>query len=366
MKMNHALVVAEAGVNHNGELPLALRLVDVAAAAGANAIKFQSFRAEDIVLRDAPKAEYQRQTTGAAETQYDMLKRLEIDRDFHLAVFEHCRTREISFLSTPFDHASLEFLTGELGLAQVKIPSGEITNAPLVLAGSRRAKDVILSTGMSTLSDVENALGIIAFGLLGGDGPCPRAFAAAYSSPEGRQALAERVTLLHCTTEYPAPFEGVNLNAMTTLSRAFGLRVGLSDHSSGISVPLAAVALGACMIEKHLTLDRSLPGPDHKASLEPGDFAAMVKAIREVEQALGDGIKRPMPCEVKNALVARRSLVARRPIRKGETFSETNLAVMRPGSGVSPMHYWDLLGRTAGRDYAAGELMAAPYLERDA
>jgi N-acetylneuraminate synthase len=358
--MERCTIIAEVGVNHNGSLDLALELVDAAARAGADIVKFQTFRAELITAKAAPKAEYQKAAAGdAAESQQDMLRRLELSEADHVRLLDRCRAKGIGFLSTPFDLPSLHLLTGRLGLTVLKLPSGEITNAPLLLAAARSGCDVILSTGMSTLDDVAEALGVLAFGYLDPRAvPSRRAFSAAIGSAEGRAALAGRVTLLHCTTEYPAPFGSVNLRAMASLSGAFGLPVGLSDHTPGISVATAAVALGARVVEKHLTLDRGLPGPDHAASLVPDELALLVRSVREVEASLGDGIKRAAQCELGNRAVARKSLVAARAIRAGELFDGDNLAVKRPGTGVSPMDYWDWLGRAAGRDYAADEVIA--------
>ncbi|UPU36763.1 N-acetylneuraminate synthase [Geomonas paludis] len=356
--MNKVYVIAEAGVNHNGSLDMAKELVEVAAKAGADAVKFQTFRADRLVSGTAPKAEYQKISSGADESQYAMLKRLELGEEAHAELIRHCQVHGIQFLSTPFDAESVELLGTTLDLPTIKIPSGEITNAPLLLKIARLGKPVIMSTGMCTLADVEAALGVLAFGFT-----CPQAdpgvtrFQEAYASAEGQQALREKVTLLHCTTEYPAPFAEVNLRAMDTLASAFGLAVGFSDHTEGIAIPVAAVARGAVIIEKHFTLDRALPGPDHKASLEPGDLCQMVQAIRQVEVALGSGRKVPAPSEVKNAAVARKSIVAASDIRAGEIFSSDNLCIKRPGGGVSPLRYWEVVGRPADRNYAKDEVV---------
>lgn len=346
-------IIAEAGVNHDGSLAQALRLVDIAADAGADAVKFQTFRAATLVSRAAPKADYQIKSTGTAESQHDMIQRLELDEAAHAALIRHCATRGIEFMSTPFDLESLELLAKRFDVARLKMPSGDITNGPLLLAAARTGKPIILSTGMSTLDEVETALGILAFGYIEAvQAPTLAACAQAFASPAGRKALERSVRLLHCTTEYPAPFEEVNLRAMGTLAEAFGLPVGYSDHTQGIAIPVAAVALGATAIEKHFTLDRNLPGPDHNASLEPDELVQMVRSIREVERALGSPQKRPAASEMKNLPIARKSLVAARAIRKGESFSAENLAVKRPGNGVSPMRYWEWLGKVADRDYA--------------
>ena len=351
-------IIAEAGVNHNGSLDLALQLVDAAADAGADAVKFQTFRADRLVSGSAPKAEYQKAATGASESQFEMLRRLELDQEAHQQLLAHCGKRGIQFLSTPFDPESIDLLAMTLDLPMLKLSSGEITNAPLLLKAARSGKPIILSTGMATLGDVETALGVLAFGYTDHDNmPGEGAFRAAYAGAEGQGVLREQVTLLHCTTEYPAPFADVNLRAMGTLSAAFGLRVGFSDHTEGIAVPIAAAALGAVLIEKHFTLDRTLPGPDHKASLEPDELKQMVTAIRQVELAFGSYRKLPVPSEIGNAQVARRSIVAAWAIRAGEPFSEGNLSVKRPGSGISPLRYWELIGRPAGRNYMPDELI---------
>jgi N-acetylneuraminate synthase len=359
MNMKKTYIIAEAGVNHNGSLEMAKQLIDVAADAGADAVKFQTFKAEKIVSRTAPKAEYQTKTTGASETQFDMIKKLELDEEDHGLLIDYCHERNIHFLSTPFDIESVQILTNRFNLPRIKISSGEITNAPLLLETARSGKPVILSTGMSTLGEVETALGVLAFGYSRSDEfPSLAAFQQAFCSEEGQQALREKVVLLHCTTEYPAPFQDVNLRAMDTLTAAFGLPVGFSDHTQGIAVPIAAVARGAVVIEKHFTLDRNLPGPDHKASLEPNELKAMVQSIRQVEEALGNPIKSPAPSELKNISVARKSLVVARAIRRGERFTEENLTVKRPGDGISPLQYWEWLGRIADKDYEADEMVS--------
>lgn len=332
--MNKVFIIAEAGVNHNGSLELAKKLVDAAADAGADAVKFQTFKANNLVSKSAHKAAYQKQTTAADETQHAMLAKLELDDAAHRAIIEHCKRRQILFLSTPFDIESADMLEG-LGMPIYKIPSGEITNLPYLRHISRLGKEIILSTGMSDLQEVENALRVL----------------------ESEGTPRSKITVLHATTEYPCPIEDVNLKAMRTIQKAFGVKVGYSDHTSGIEVPIAAVALGACVIEKHFTLDRAMDGPDHKASLEPGELKAMVSAIRNVEQALGDGLKRPSPSELKNIPIARKSLVAICGIKKGDLFSEKNLGAKRPGHGISPMHWDELIGQPARRDFAVDELI---------
>jgi|SRR5688572_11631896 N-acetylneuraminate synthase len=352
------VVVAEAGVNHNGSLKLALELVDAAATAGANAVKFQTFRADALASAAAPKAAYQERTTDGGESQRDMLRKLELDAPAHRDLVARCRQRGIAFLSTPFDLESLALLAGELDVPAIKIGSGDLTNGPLLHAAARTGKPLILSTGMATLDEIEGALGLVAWTVLEQREPAgAEALRAAYASAAGRRAAAERVTLLQCTTDYPAAAADLNLRAMQTLKERFGTRVGFSDHSTGISAAIAAAALGATVIEKHLTLDRGMAGPDHAASLEPENFAAMVAGVREAEEALGTGDKRPVAAELANTVAARKSLVAACAVRKGERFSAQSLAVMRPGGGISPMRYWEWLGKAATRDYAAGELI---------
>lgn len=354
-----AYIIAEAGVNHNGSLDLARKLIDVAAEAGADAVKFQTFRAETLVTATAPKAAYQRETTDAGESQYAMLKVLELDEAAHRTLIEHCERRGIQFLSTPFDTESLNLLVEGFGMPRIKMPSGEITNGPLLLAAAQTGLPVIVSTGMSTLGEVEQALGVLAFGYLEREAaPGLEGFAAAYASEAGQAALRDRVTLLHCTSEYPTPPEDVNLRAMDTLGSAFGLPVGYSDHSRGIVVPIAAAARGAVLIEKHFTLDRTLPGPDHRASLEPEELAEMVRAIREVEAALGRSVKAPTHGEIETQAVARKSLVAATEIAEGQPFSTANVTARRPGNGVSPMHHWSYMGKAAARSYDSGEALS--------
>lgn len=352
------LIIAEAGVNHNGSDELAYALVDAAYQAGADIVKFQTFKAKNLVTEEADQAEYQVTNSGQKESQFAMLKRLELSYDTHHKLVKYCQDKGIEFLSTAFDSESLDFLVNDLGITRLKLPSGEITNAPLVLEHARTDCDLIVSTGMATLSEIEQVLSVIAFGYLNKlDTPTDELLQAAYFSDEGKRLLKQKVTLLHCTTEYPAPFNDINLNAMDTMSDSFKLAVGYSDHSQGITVPIAAVAKGAVLIEKHFTVDKNLPGPDHKASLDPIELKAMVEGIRTVEQVLGDGIKGPRPSEVKNKAVARKSLVAAKDIAVGEAFSESNLAVKRPGSGINPMHFWRYLGSQSKQSYKAGDLI---------
>ncbi len=353
------LIIAEAGVNHNGSLDLALQLVDVAAAAGADVVKFQTFKADLLATAGAAKADYQVTNTKEAGGQLEMLRRLELSPRDHDALVQRCRQRGIRFMSTAFDAASLDVLA-QLEMPAVKIPSGDITFAPQLIKAARLRRPLIVSTGMCTLADVEQALAVIAFALTEPGEPRGRAdFDAAYASPGGRQALLERVTLLHCVTQYPAPAASINLRAMDTLRAAFGLPVGYSDHTEGIDVAIAAVARGATVIEKHFTLDRTLPGPDHAASLEPAELARLVQAIRTVEVALGSTTKSPSAAEAGNRPIARRSVVAARAIAAGEVLDSSMLACKRPGTGVSPMEFWSLLGQRARRAYAADEAIDA-------
>lgn len=354
--MPKTYIIAEAGVNHNGSLELAMQLIDAAHAAGADAVKFQSFHAADLLTANAPKAAYQKRTTGEQSSQYEMIQQLELNETAHFQLASYAKKCGIQFLSSPFDIASIDLLVGELDIPLLKIASGEISNAALLLKAASTQKPIVLSTGMSSLGDIEKALGVLAFGYLN-EHPVPnsKAFHQAYASIHGQTVLREKVTLLHCTTEYPAPAESINLRVLDTLKTSFGLAVGYSDHSLGINIPIAAVARGAILIEKHLTLDTKLPGPDHLASLEPEMFGQMVDAIREVEIALGQTIKTPTPCEWKNREIARRSLVAASSIKQGEIFTSENIATKRPEGGVSAIYYWDWIGKTAERDYIADE-----------
>ena len=328
------LIIAEAGVNHNGDMETAKRLIDVAAQAGADLVKFQTFTADLLVTLQAPKAEYQTLASEAIGTQHAMLKRLELSRAMHVELIDYCQGAGIGFFSTGFGEGSNDMLF-ELGLRRFKIPSGEITNLPYLRHLGGFGLPLIMSTGMATMAEIEAALDVL------------RAAGTA----------KERVTVLHCTTQYPTPMQDVNLLAMVSIRESLGVSVGYSDHTLGIEVPIAAVALGATIIEKHFTLDRSLPGPDHQASLEPRELAAMVESIRNVEQALGSGIKRPSRSESANLEVVRRSIVAARPIRAGEEFTELTLTVKRPGTGISPMRWDDVVGTVACRNFEPDELI---------
>lgn len=329
------LVIAEAGVNHNGDLELAKQLIKVAAEAGADLVKFQTFTASRLATLSAKKAEYQRLTTDSQESQHEMLRRLELDFDMHIELVACCAESNIRFFSTGFDIESVNLLVS-LGQDHFKIPSGEITNLPYLRHIGQLGKAVILSTGMATLAEIEAAIDVLEHA------GTPRA----------------NLTILHCTTEYPTPMAEVNLRAMQSLHTAFGVAVGYSDHTQGIEVAIAAAAMGACVIEKHFTLDRNLPGPDHKASLEPEELKAMVVAIRNIEVALGDGIKRLTPSEAKNKPIARKSLVASRAIKSGEVFSVENVTAKRPGTGISPMRWDEVIGRLASRDFSTDEMIA--------
>ena len=328
LKERKTLVIAEAGVNHNGSLDMAQELIEAAADVGANIVKFQTFTADAIVSKEAEKAEYQKETTSTKESQYEMIKKLELDKEAHLELMAYCKQKGIEFLSSPFDHKSIDMLD-ELGLKRFKIPSGEITNLPYLRHIGRYGKPIILSTGMATLKEVEDALNVL----------------------EESGAPKIQITVLHCNTEYPTPMEDVNLKAMITIRNELGVNIGYSDHTLGIEVPIAAVAMGATIIEKHFTLDRILPGPDHTASLEPNELKAMVTAIRNIEKAIGDGEKKPSLSEAKNVSVARKSIVAMIPIKKGELFTEENLTVKRPGTGISPMEWDNVIGKVANHNY---------------
>ena len=328
------LIIAEAGVNHNGDISLAKRLVDVAVDAGADLIKFQTFSADRLATRQAKKADYQIVATEKSETQYEMLNRLELSESMHIELIDYCSNRGIGFFSTGFDIESVDTLVS-LGINHFKIPSGDITNLPYLRHIGQFSRPVILSTGMATMSDIEAAIDVL------------------------EQAGTSRslITVLHCTTEYPTPMHEVNLRAMQNLKAAFGVAVGYSDHTTGIEVATAAAALGASVIEKHFTLDKNLPGPDHKASLEPDELKRMVTAIRNIELAMGDGIKRLTPSELLNKKVARKSLVAIKAIKAGETFSADNIMAKRPGTGISPMNWDAVVGSKASKSFDADELI---------
>jgi len=353
------LIIAEAGVNHNGNEELAFQLIDEAFKAGADIVKFQTFKAKDLVTSKAQKAAYQVIGSSANESQLEMLSRLELSHETHHKLIAHCKQLGIEFMSTAFDSKSLDFLINDLGLTRLKIPSGEITNAPLVLEYARSKCDLIVSTGMATISEIWAALGVIAFGYTAdlNAKPSVAAFSKALSSEAGLSVLKQKVSLLHCTTEYPAPLKEVNLRAMEHMATEFGLPIGYSDHTEGVTIAIAAVARGALIIEKHFTLDRAMEGPDHKSSLEPDELAIMVKSIRDTQCALGRYHKQPQPSELNNITAARKSLVAVKEILKGENFTSDNMSVMRPGNGVSPINYWALLNSVSANSYKVGDLI---------
>lgn len=330
--MKHTLIIAEAGVNHNGSLELAKKLVDAAYESGADIVKFQTAKLSSLVTKTAPTAEYQQENMGQELSQAEMLKKLLLSFDDFRELSQYCKRIGILFLSTPFDLESIDFLE-EIGCHLWKIPSGEITNLPYLERLAKTGKPIIMSTGMCTLEEVSDAVDIL------------------------KQNHAGKITLLHCTTQYPAPYPEVNLNAMQTLQKEFGFEVGYSDHTKGIEVPIAAVAMGATVIEKHFTLDRNMEGPDHKASLEPDELAAMVRAIRNIELAIGTEEKKPSESEKKNMVIARKSIIASRNIKKGEIFTENNLTTKRPGNGISPMKWYEILGTRASRDFNEDEMI---------
>lgn len=332
--MSKVFIIAEAGVNHNGSIELAKKLIDVASEAGADAVKFQTFRADNLVTKFGQKADYQKKNTNIEESQYQMLKKVELDRNAHEVIINYCKKKKIMFLSTPFDIESVDLLNS-FDMPIFKIPSGEITNLPYLRHIGHLAKSVILSTGMSNLLEVEHA------------------FKALVDSGTSK----DNITILHATTEYPCPINEVNLRSLETLANILGVKVGYSDHTQGIEVPIAAVAMGACVIEKHFTLNRKMEGPDHKASLEPNELKIMVQSIRRIEKALGNGIKRPTKSEMKNMLFARKSIVASRNIKAGETFSSENISAKRPGTGISPMKWDEIIGTVAKRNFLLDELI---------
>ncbi len=335
-------IIAEAGVNHNGDTDIAKKLVDAAVSAGADAVKFQMFHAEKLASVHAQKAEYQKITTGSDSSQLDMLKALELNEDSHRLLKDYCQVKGIDFLSSPFDIDSLRFLLS-IGMEVIKIPSGEITNYPMLVEAAGSGKKLILSTGMCDLNEVRDAVNVIK------------------SHSSNMEKDCDRLTLLHCNTQYPTPYEHVNLEAMLTLRDEFGTPVGYSDHTRGIEIPIAAVALGATVIEKHFTLDKNMEGPDHKASLEPDELKQMVESIRHVEMAHGDGVKGPSESETANRAVARKSIVAAVKIAKGDVFTEENLTTKRPGDGISPMRWNEIIGRRADRDYEPDEKIESDH-----
>ena len=331
---DRVLIIAEAGVNHNGSVQLAKKLIDKAVFSGADAVKFQTFKAKNVVSKNAPKADYQKQTTNLRESQFDMIKRLELDERAHQELIAYCKEANIMFLSTPFDLDSVDLLN-ELGLQIFKIPSGEITNLPYLRRIGSLCKEVILSTGMSDLEEIGEAIKILT----------------------NAGTLKENITVLHANTMYPTPMEDVNLRAMQTIQNKFDVAVGYSDHTLGIEVDIAAVAMGATIIEKHFTIDKTMDGPDHKSSIDPEELKAMVSSIRNIEKALGSSIKKPSKSEKPNIIMARKSIVASKSIKKGELFTENNLTTKRPGTGLSPMEWDSIIGKVAKRDYQIDDLL---------
>jgi N,N'-diacetyllegionaminate synthase len=337
MDLKKVFIIAEAGVNHNGSLDRAKEMVKAAAKAGVDAIKFQTFKAETLVTKDAAKAAYQIKTSGKAETQFEMLKKLELSYPSHLELIETCKTNQIEFLSTPFDLTTIDFLK-KIGICKWKIPSGDINNLPYLRKLASFEQEIIMSTGMSDIEEIGAALQVFT----------------------SKGLSLDKIIILHCNTEYPTPMQDVNLRAMQTIKDVFpGVKVGYSDHTTGIEVPIAAVAMGATLIEKHFTLDRKLSGPDHKASLLPEELAQMVRAVRNIEVALGNGMKKPSPSEKKNIVIARKSIVAACPIAVGERYTKENLTVKRPGNGLSPMKWDDMIGKKAKKNYSKDDLIDA-------
>ncbi|MEI4769604.1 N-acetylneuraminate synthase [Psychrobacillus sp. FJAT-51614] len=355
--MMNTYIIAEAGVNHNGSFELAKKLVLAAKEAGADAVKFQTFKAENLVTKAAEQAAYQVENLGEATSQFDMLKKLELSYDEFTALKQYCNEQSIEFLSTPFDFESVDFLVDTLGMEIVKIPSGELTNAPFIYYIATKRKKMIVSTGMATLDEIHEALGFIAFGLANFKKVSIEYVKAFYKTEKAKELLKQFVTVLHCTTEYPAPLETINLTAMNQLRVELQVPIGYSDHSEGIIVPITAIGLGATVIEKHFTLDKTLPGPDHRASLNPKELIHMIKGIRQVEQVLGSGLKHPSEIELKNRRAARKSIVAKTEIVVGTTLTEAHLDLKRPGTGLSPSTYWSLLGSVTQKAYEKDDLI---------
>lgn len=356
--MNKTYIIAEAGVNHNGDLNKALDLVEQAKNIGADAVKFQMFQANNLVTQAAEQAAYQKVSARAYTNQYTMLKDLELSVDAFKLLAKRAKELNIDFIVTPFCLDSLDILIKEFEVPYIKISSGDLNHGPLLLKAARSSKKIILSTGMSSLTEIEQALKVIAFGYCNSDAhPHSEMLNMIFASAQAQQLLEKNVTILHCTSEYPAPFDEINLKAMDTLSAAFGLSVGLSDHSEGINISLSAVAREASMIEKHFTLDKNLPGPDHKASLDINEFKALIIGARQIEKALGDTRKIISGAESKNLPLVRRSIVAKKKINKNELFAEENLTFKRPAQGHSPMNFWDLIGTQAHRDYCVDEVI---------
>ncbi len=334
MKTHKTIIIAEAGVNHNGSIENAKNLVDVAEQAGADYVKFQTFKAENIVTVNADKANYQKSLTGIEESQFEMIKKLELDKDAHIKVMKHCEGKNVKFLSTPFDNDSIQMLLN-LKIPFFKIPSGEITNLPFLECIGSHGLPIVMSSGMSSLKEVSDAVQVLT----------------------SAGAEKDSITILHCNTEYPTPMRDVNLNAMLTIKNELNVKVGYSDHTLGIEIPIAAVAMGASIIEKHFTLDKNLPGPDHAASLEPDELKAMVKGIRNIEIAFGDGKKKPSLSEKKNLPIVRKSIVAKTKIKKGDIFTEGNMSTKRPGTGISPMNWYELINKKSKKSFNPDDLI---------
>lgn len=348
--MTHVKIIAEAGVNHNGSLALAKKLIDAAVDANVDIVKFQTFKADALASKSAPKAAYQIKTTGNDQSQYEMLKALELSFEDHFELIDYCNKRSIEFLSTPFDLECLDFLVNNLKLKRLKVGSGDMTNAPLLYEMGKTGLPVIMSTGMASTEEIAESLSVLAYGYLGHANPKREKFVGLDLSDEALSALQEKVTLLHCTTAYPASVESLNISALQTLASSFKLPTGFSDHSEGILASVVAVSMGACVIEKHMTLDKTMEGPDHNASLEPDEFKEMVSQIRYATTARGSGEKAPQTSEIKNINVARKSLVAKCDIQNGDILSPDNVTLKRPGSGLSPFLYWDVIGKKAPND----------------
>ena len=357
--VNKVYVIAEAGVNHNGDLQQAFKLIDVAVKASADAIKFQSFKANNVASFAAQKADYQKKTTSKFQSHLEMLKNLELNEDDFFKINDYCKNKNIDLIVSAFDHDSLQFITDKLGVSILKIPSGEITNGPFLLTHSLKGLDIILSTGMSTLNEIKLALSILAFGFVNSNNnkikPSLKNFKKAYNSFLGKKLLKEKVTILHCTSEYPAPIVDINLNAMINIRDSYNLSVGYSDHSEGYLVSIVAASMGAKIIEKHFTSDKNMKGPDHKASLNPKELKTMIEMIRKIEIIKGSSNKELYKSEQKNVSIVRKSLVAKNKIRSGEIFSSNNITFKRPFNGKSPMEYWQMIGTRAEKDYEEDE-----------
>jgi N-acetylneuraminate synthase len=356
--MVSTFIIAEAGVNHNGDLQKAIDLINIASEIGADAVKFQTFNSSNLVTISAPKANYQKRSNEEEEFQIDMLRKLELSKKDHYELLKHTKEKEIKFLSSAFDSESLNFLVEDMKVSSLKIASGEITNGPFLLEHARTGLEIILSTGMSNLHEIEQALSVLAFGYLKNkEIPSKKNILNAYSSKRGKEILKKKVTLLHCTSQYPAEISEINLNAIKTMKDHFGLKIGYSDHTRGRLASCNAVTLGAEVIEKHFTQDRGLPGPDHKASLDPREMKEFIKSIRNTEKSLGNGIKEASKSEIENLSISRKSIVAKKDINKGDLFSYKNITQKRPGTGKNPMEFWDLIDTPSTRSYKTDDLI---------